>query len=242
VAEQALELRLLKKKHDRGWGKRGMRYPASEKLEIIPLVEQSHLPVRRTLEKLGSWQFAPRTIDVVTSAQPQPTPKDGHCVRHRSRRDSAGYPKASSIRSIGSPRRPGPAIDGVLRRELSRARQLYRSTSAWSCCADRSQISWEIRHGRFDMPRLPAPAGSRGASTGVPAIGTLIVASPVSLFKGPLLRCGLDPANISVTGHEGAGHDRGADYPGAAAPGGRGGAVPRGEDWREGACYSLTPW
>jgi putative transposase len=30
-----------------------MRYPASEKLEIIRLVEQSELPVRRTLEKLG---------------------------------------------------------------------------------------------------------------------------------------------------------------------------------------------
>jgi len=30
-----------------------MRYPASEKLEIIRLVEQSHLPVNRTLEKLG---------------------------------------------------------------------------------------------------------------------------------------------------------------------------------------------
>jgi transposase-like protein len=30
-----------------------MRYPASEKLEIIKSVEQSHLPVRRTLEKLG---------------------------------------------------------------------------------------------------------------------------------------------------------------------------------------------
>ena len=30
-----------------------MRYPASEKLEIIHLVEQSHLPARRTLEKLG---------------------------------------------------------------------------------------------------------------------------------------------------------------------------------------------
>ncbi len=41
------------KKHDRGWGRRRMRYPASEKLEIIRLVEQSHLPARRTLEKLG---------------------------------------------------------------------------------------------------------------------------------------------------------------------------------------------
>lgn len=30
-----------------------MRYPASEKLEIIRNVEQSHLPVRRTLDKLG---------------------------------------------------------------------------------------------------------------------------------------------------------------------------------------------
>jgi transposase InsO family protein len=30
-----------------------MRYPASEKLEIIRLIEQSHLPVKRTLAKLG---------------------------------------------------------------------------------------------------------------------------------------------------------------------------------------------
>ena len=30
-----------------------MRYPATEKFEIIRLVEQSHRPVRRTLEKLG---------------------------------------------------------------------------------------------------------------------------------------------------------------------------------------------
>jgi transposase-like protein len=30
-----------------------MRYPASEKAEIIRLVEASHLPARRTLEKLG---------------------------------------------------------------------------------------------------------------------------------------------------------------------------------------------
>jgi len=30
-----------------------MRYPAGEKLEIIRLVEQSHLPVRRTLERFG---------------------------------------------------------------------------------------------------------------------------------------------------------------------------------------------
>ncbi len=30
-----------------------MRYAASEKLEIIRLVEHSHLPVKRTLEKIG---------------------------------------------------------------------------------------------------------------------------------------------------------------------------------------------
>ena len=31
-----------------------MAYPASEKLEIIRLVEQSHLPAGRTLEKSAS--------------------------------------------------------------------------------------------------------------------------------------------------------------------------------------------
>ena len=51
MAEQMLENRLFKKKHDRGWGRRGMRYPASEKLEIIRLVDQSHLGVRPTLKK-----------------------------------------------------------------------------------------------------------------------------------------------------------------------------------------------
>lgn len=30
-----------------------MRYPASEKMEIIRLIEQSHLPAKRTLEMLG---------------------------------------------------------------------------------------------------------------------------------------------------------------------------------------------
>ena len=30
-----------------------MRYPAAEKLEIIRLVEHSHLPVRRTLDVRG---------------------------------------------------------------------------------------------------------------------------------------------------------------------------------------------
>ena len=30
-----------------------MRYPSSEKLEIIKLVEQSHLPAKHTLDRLG---------------------------------------------------------------------------------------------------------------------------------------------------------------------------------------------
>ena len=30
-----------------------MRYPTSEKLEIVRMVERSHLPVRWTLDKLG---------------------------------------------------------------------------------------------------------------------------------------------------------------------------------------------
>ncbi|EBW1312035.1 IS3 family transposase, partial [Salmonella enterica subsp. enterica serovar Mbandaka] len=53
VADLTLENRLLKKKHDRGWGRRRMRYPASEKLEIIKIVAQSHLPAKKTLDQLG---------------------------------------------------------------------------------------------------------------------------------------------------------------------------------------------
>jgi len=30
-----------------------MRYPASEKLEIIRIVEEAHQPVKRTLEQIG---------------------------------------------------------------------------------------------------------------------------------------------------------------------------------------------
>ena len=41
----------------RGWGRAGIRYPASEKLEIIRLVERSHLPAKQTLDMLG----VPRT-------------------------------------------------------------------------------------------------------------------------------------------------------------------------------------
>src|SRR6202049_197684 len=40
-------------KDSRGWGGRFMRYSASEKFEIIELVEQSSLPIRRTLAPIG---------------------------------------------------------------------------------------------------------------------------------------------------------------------------------------------
>ena len=53
VAEQTLELRLLKKSMTGRWGRPRMRYAASEKLEIIRLVEGSHLSARLTLAKLG---------------------------------------------------------------------------------------------------------------------------------------------------------------------------------------------
>ncbi len=64
VADLTLENRLLKK-YDRGWGARpcsplvreqwssGMRNPASEKLEIVRMVEGSHLPTKKTLDMLG---------------------------------------------------------------------------------------------------------------------------------------------------------------------------------------------
>jgi hypothetical protein len=52
VTELTLENRLLKKARS-GLGGRRMRYPVAEKSEVIRLVEQSPLPVRHTLAKLG---------------------------------------------------------------------------------------------------------------------------------------------------------------------------------------------
>jgi hypothetical protein len=49
-----------------------MRYPASEKLEIIRLVEQSHLPVRRTLEKLGVLPVASPVARLASSRSQSP--------------------------------------------------------------------------------------------------------------------------------------------------------------------------
>ena len=64
VAEQTLELRLLKKMHDRGWGRPRMSYAPSEKLEIIRLVEGAHLSARQALAKQGPPRAQnPRTRD-----------------------------------------------------------------------------------------------------------------------------------------------------------------------------------
>jgi hypothetical protein len=46
-----------------------MRYPASEKAEIIQLVEQSHLPAKRTLDKSASTpSLNPQSYKLVVSA------------------------------------------------------------------------------------------------------------------------------------------------------------------------------
>ena len=45
-----------------------MRYPAAEKLEIIRLVEQSPLPVRHTLTKLGIPRGRPFTAGTTDTA------------------------------------------------------------------------------------------------------------------------------------------------------------------------------
>jgi putative transposase len=58
-----------------------MRYPASEKLEIIRAVETSHLPVRRTLNKIGipkttfyAWldRYAAGSLDALEDRKPRP--------------------------------------------------------------------------------------------------------------------------------------------------------------------------
>lgn len=58
-----------------------MRYAASEKLEVIGTVETSHLPVRRTLDKIGipkttfyAWldRYAAGGFDALEDRKPRP--------------------------------------------------------------------------------------------------------------------------------------------------------------------------
>ena len=59
-----------------------MRYPAIEKLEIIQLVEQSHLPARRTLQKLGiSPPINVRKVDAEGPPLIQTVRGVGYCLR-----------------------------------------------------------------------------------------------------------------------------------------------------------------
>jgi transposase len=94
-----------------GWGKPNMRLSASEKLEIIRLVEQSHLPARWTLEMLGSSQR--RSIVGIT------------------RSDRAGQrPSKTSHRNpIGS----GTAFPTPFARTSSRWRLSSRNSADASC-------------------------------------------------------------------------------------------------------------
>jgi transposase InsO family protein/transposase-like protein len=60
-----------------------MRYPSSEKLEIIRLVEQSHLPVKRTLDTLGVprttfYRWYDRYLSGGVEALEDRCPKPGH--------------------------------------------------------------------------------------------------------------------------------------------------------------------
>ena len=60
-----------------------MRYPASEKLEIIRLVEQSHLPAKRTLDRLGIarttfYRWYDRYLEGGLAALEDKLPKPGH--------------------------------------------------------------------------------------------------------------------------------------------------------------------
>ncbi len=127
----ARELRLAEKKHGRGWGRRGMRYPASEKLEIIRIVEQSHLPARkRTLEQTR--RCPPDLLPLV-----RPLPR-------RRPRGAAG--SASGGLSRVWNRIPADVRDQIVELALERAgvvapragRALHRRRSATSCRKPRS--------------------------------------------------------------------------------------------------------
>src|SRR5210317_976521 len=65
----------------RGWGRRRMRYPASEKLEIIRTVDAAHLPGRQTLAMIGipsstyyDWyaRWVEGGIDALADRSPRP--------------------------------------------------------------------------------------------------------------------------------------------------------------------------
>ena len=62
------------KKHDRGWGGRRMRYPASEKLEIIRLVEQSPSAGARGRWRSSAFPGRPSTAGTIAIRPAGPRP------------------------------------------------------------------------------------------------------------------------------------------------------------------------
>ena len=80
LAELFMENPVLKKKRARGWRGRYMRYSASEKYEIIQLVQHSDLSVKRTLARLDihkstfyNWlsRYHDGSIDALEDKKPQ---------------------------------------------------------------------------------------------------------------------------------------------------------------------------
>jgi hypothetical protein len=62
---------------NRGWGGRFMRYSASEKLEIIALVQRSPLSIRWTLAPIGPW----RAVRPPAQADTAPAPRSHRAPR-----------------------------------------------------------------------------------------------------------------------------------------------------------------
>ena len=82
-----------------------MRYPASEKAEIIRLVEQSALPVKRTLEKLGIPRATfYRWYDLYQSGGPEASGRSLAPAGSRLEPHSGRYPRADRAAGPGRAR------------------------------------------------------------------------------------------------------------------------------------------
>jgi transposase-like protein len=94
----------------RGWGGRFMRYSASEKFEIIELVEQSSLSIHRTLAPIGIPE-----IDVLRLVQPIPGGRDRSTIAARRARAAAStvIEIPWRIRHTRTPREPRESAFGA---------------------------------------------------------------------------------------------------------------------------------
>jgi hypothetical protein len=102
-----------------------MRYLASEKLEIIRIVEQSHLPAKRTLDQLGIARRAfYRWYDRYLGGGPEALEDRPVRVHARSDRDQRHASQAVSASRL--PRRrlsAGPGRDSALQRGMVAAQR-----------------------------------------------------------------------------------------------------------------------